>query len=62
MTPTCLQDVKASMTNNFLLLTSDKTEQLRITLSSNLTSNTSAIILGVIINQDLLLDLHIKQI
>lgn len=71
----CLQDVKAWMTNNFLFLNSDKTEvmlvgpkQLRYTLSSHLpildgissTSNTSIKNLGVIINQDLLLDSHIK--
>ena len=72
----CLQDVKSWMANNFLLLNSDKTEvmlvgpdQLRMTLSSHLptldgfpTPNTSIKNLGVTINQDLLLDSHIKQI
>src|SRR4029434_11013714 len=73
---TCLQDVKSWMANNFLLLNSDKTEvmlvgpkQLRMTSSHlptldgiSLTSNTSIKNLCVIINQDLLLDSHIKQI
>ena len=73
----CLKDIKAWMTNNFLLFNSDKSEvmlpgpkQLRMTLSSHLptlngisfTSNTSTKNLYVIINQDLLLDSHIKQI
>ena len=72
-----LQDVKAWMTYNFLLLNSDTTDvmlvgpkHLRKTLSSHrptldgitLISNTSIKNLGVIINQDLLLDSHIKQI
>src|SRR4029434_8331294 len=72
----CLQDAKSWMADNFLLFNSDKTEvmlvglkQLRMTLSSHLptlngissTSSTSIKILGVIINQDLLLDSQIKQ-
>src|SRR4029434_1257367 len=72
----CLQDVKSWMTNNFLLLNSDKTEvmlvgpkQLRMTSSHlptldgiSFTSNTSITHFCVIISQDLLLDSHIKQI
>ena len=73
----CLKDVKTWMTSNFLLLNSDKTEvivfgpkQHRIRLSHNiatlegftLTSSTTVRNLGVIFDQDMSFNFHIKQI
>ncbi len=72
----CLKDVKTWMTCNFLLLNSDKTEvivlgpkHLRSTLPNDivtlnditLASSTTVRNLGVIFDQDLSFDSHIKQ-
>ena len=73
----CLKDIKTWMTCNFLLLNSDKTEvivlgpkHLRNTLSNDiatldgitLASSTTVRNLGVIFDQDLSFNSHIKQI
>ncbi|KAK2872069.1 hypothetical protein Q8A73_024565, partial [Channa argus] len=73
----CLQDIKAWMSHNFLLLNSDKTEvivfgpkNIRDMMSNHivtldgisLASSTTARNLGVIFDQDLSFKSHIKQI
>ncbi|CAJ1053038.1 RNA-directed DNA polymerase from mobile element jockey [Xyrichtys novacula] len=73
----CLKDIKSWMTNNFLMLNSDKTEvlvlgpkHLREAFSSNLAtfdgislaSNPTVRNLGVVFDQDLSFSSHIQQI
>ena len=76
-TLTCLKDIKNWMSHNFLMLNSGKTEvivlgpkHIRDSLSSNivnldgitLASSTTVRNLGVIFDQDLSFNSHVKQI